>query len=106
MMQPHLELAGAYSPANTFPPDLPFLARKVLAPTTRLRAGSLRITLPDGRLLHFKGAEPGPNAALIIKDYGFANRLFAAGEIGFGEAYLHGEWDSPQLETLIALMSV
>jgi cyclopropane-fatty-acyl-phospholipid synthase len=56
--------------------------------------------------VHFKGTQPGPDAELVIKDYGFANRLFAAGEIGFGEAYLAGDWESPALDTLIELMSV
>jgi cyclopropane-fatty-acyl-phospholipid synthase len=104
MVQPQSERGGA--PANAFPPDLPLLVRKVLGPTTRLRAGSLRIVLPDARTVHFKGTQPGPDAELVIKDYGFANRLFAAGEIGFGEAYLAGEWESPALDTLIELMSV
>jgi cyclopropane-fatty-acyl-phospholipid synthase len=88
------------------PTDIPFLVRKVLAPTTRIRAGSLRIALPDGRQVHLDSGRPGPQAELIIKDYGFARRLFAGGEIGFGEGYLQGEWDSPKLETLIELMSV
>jgi cyclopropane-fatty-acyl-phospholipid synthase len=42
----------------------------------------------------------------VIKDYAFARRLLTWGEVGFGEGYLHGEWDSPKLETLIELMSV
>jgi cyclopropane-fatty-acyl-phospholipid synthase len=88
------------------PADIPFLVRKVLAPTTQLRAGSLRIGLPDGRKVHLDSGRPGPQAELVIKDYGFARRLFAGGEIGFGEGYLQGEWDSPRLETLIELMSV
>ena len=56
--------------------------------------------------VHLEGREPGPHAELILKDYRFARRLLAAGEIGFGEGYLQGEWDSPKLETLIELMSV
>jgi cyclopropane-fatty-acyl-phospholipid synthase len=91
---------------QSFPPDVPYLVRKVLAPTTRMRAGSLGVTLPDGRLVHLESGEPGPRAELVIKDYGFARRLLTSGEIGFGEGYLQGEWDSPRLETLIELMSV
>jgi cyclopropane-fatty-acyl-phospholipid synthase len=91
---------------QSFPSDVPYLVRRVLAPTTRLRAGALKVTLPDGRLVHLEGREPGPHAELILRDYRFARRLLASGEIGFGEGYLQGEWDSPKLETLIELMSV
>ena len=56
--------------------------------------------------MHLDSGAPGPQAELIIKDYNFARRLLVSGEIGFGEAYLQGEWESPRLETLIELMSV
>ena len=78
---------------QSFPSDVPYLVRRVLAPTTRLRAGALKVTLPDGRLVHLEGREPGPHAELILRDYRFARRLLASGEIGFGEGYLQGEWD-------------
>jgi cyclopropane-fatty-acyl-phospholipid synthase len=80
--------------------------RKVLAPTTRIRSGTLRIVLPDQRVVLIDSGRPGPQAELDINDYGFARRLFSGGEIGFGEGYLQGEWESPRLETLIELMSV
>ncbi len=92
--------------AQHFPSDVPYLVRKVLEPTTRLRAGSLTTVLPNGRKVHLDSGAPGPQAELIIKDYNFARRLLVSGEVGFGEAYLQGEWESPSLETLIELMSV
>jgi cyclopropane-fatty-acyl-phospholipid synthase len=94
------------APLAKLPEDLPFLVRKVLAPTTRIRSGTLRIVLPDQRLVLIDSGRPGPQAELDINDYGFARRLFSGGEIGFGEGYLQGEWESPKLETLIELMSV
>jgi cyclopropane-fatty-acyl-phospholipid synthase len=89
-----------------FPQDVPYLVRKVLAPTTRIRAGCLTVRLPDGRKVRLDSGRPGPQAELLIKNYAFARRLLIGGEIGFGEGYLQGEWDSPKLETLIELMSV
>ncbi|MBV8427305.1 MAG: class I SAM-dependent methyltransferase [Hyphomicrobiales bacterium] len=91
---------------QSFPPDVPYLVRKVLWPTTRLRAGALTIVLPDGRKVLFDSGAAGPRGELVIKDYNFARRLLVSGEIGFGEAYLQGEWESPRLEALIELMSV
>jgi cyclopropane-fatty-acyl-phospholipid synthase len=99
-------LAADSAASNLFPADVPYLARKVLAPLTRIEAGSLRITLPDGRLVQLEGTQPGPQAELVIKDYAFARRILADGEVGFGEGYLEGEWDSLKLETLIELMNV
>ncbi|MBV9566719.1 MAG: class I SAM-dependent methyltransferase [Hyphomicrobiales bacterium] len=90
----------------SFPADVPYLVRRVLAPTTRLRAGSLTVVLPDGRKVQLESGAPGPRAELVVNDYNFARRLLTSGEIGFGEAYLQGEWESPRLETLIELMSV
>jgi cyclopropane-fatty-acyl-phospholipid synthase len=89
-----------------FPNDVPYLVRKVLAPTTRIRVGCLTVTLPDGRSVRLDSGRAGPQAELVIKNYAFARRLLVGGEIGFGEGYLQGEWDSPKLETLIELMSV
>jgi cyclopropane-fatty-acyl-phospholipid synthase len=91
---------------RAFPTDVPYLVRKVLAPMTRLRAGCVTVILPDGRQVRLDSGRPGPQAELIIKDYMFARRLLVGGEIGFGEGYLQGEWESPRLETLIELMSV
>ncbi len=53
----------------------------------------LQLQFPDGSL---SGPPLGP--ALRIRDYGaLAARLARAGEIGFGEAYMAGDWDSPDL---------
>jgi cyclopropane-fatty-acyl-phospholipid synthase len=108
MTQPQFKQpsAGVTESAHPLPKDLPFLVRRVLSPAIHIRCGSLRIGLPDGRRLHIEGPEPGPEAELLIKDYHFARRLCTAGEIGFGEAYLAGEWESPNLATLIELMSL
>ena len=82
------------SAQQPFPADVPYLVRKV-RPTTRLRAGSLTTVLPDGRKVYLDSGAPGPQAELVIKDYNFARRLLMSGELGFGEAYLQGEWESP-----------
>ncbi|HSI41058.1 MAG TPA: cyclopropane-fatty-acyl-phospholipid synthase family protein [Xanthobacteraceae bacterium] len=85
---------------------LPRPAKMALAFASRLRKGRLRIVLPDGRVLTFGGAEPGPEATLIVKNIGFARRLMAGGEIGFSEAYIAGEWDSPDVTRFLTLFCV
>ena len=78
-------------------PDLPRLVRMALGLGSKLRRGTLDVTLPDGRRLRLGGMEPGPTAAMTLYNYGFASRLLNGGDIGIAEAYLHGEWDTPDL---------
>ena len=41
-----------------------------------------------------------------IYDYGFASRLLRGGDIGIAEAYLRGEWDTPDLTQFLYLFCV
>ncbi|WP_024511943.1 cyclopropane-fatty-acyl-phospholipid synthase family protein [Bradyrhizobium sp. ARR65] len=77
--------------------DLPRLVRLALGFGSRLRRGTLDVTLPDGRVVRLGGVEPGPAAKMTVHDYGFAARLLKGGDIGIAEAYLSGEWDTPDL---------
>ena len=85
---------------------LPFAARQALAFATRLQAGSLDVTLPDGRKLLFCGATAGPNAEIIVHDLAFARRFADGGDIGIAEAYLRGEWETPNLTRFLQLFCV
>src|SRR5467141_2780533 len=86
--------------------DLPRLVRLALGFGSRLRRGTLDVTLPDGRTLRLGGMEPGPAAAMKLTNYGFASRLLNGGDIGIAEAYLHGEWDTPDLTQFLYLFCV
>jgi cyclopropane-fatty-acyl-phospholipid synthase len=86
--------------------DLPRIVRLAFGFGSRLRRGTLDVTLPDGRRVRLGGAEPGPAAAMTIYGYGFASRLLNGGDIGIAEAYLHGEWDTPDLTQFLYLFCV
>jgi cyclopropane-fatty-acyl-phospholipid synthase len=62
--------------------------------------------LPDGRTVRLGGNGPGPSAAMKVTDYGFASRLIRGGDIGIAEAYLLGEWDTPDLTQFLYLFCV
>lgn len=49
--------------------DLPRLTRLAFGFASRLRRGTLDVTLPDGRCVRFGGVEPGPAAAMVIHDH-------------------------------------
>jgi cyclopropane-fatty-acyl-phospholipid synthase len=96
------------TPANieTVLADLPRLARLALGFASKLRRGTLDITLLDGRVIRVGGLEPGPAAAMRLHSYGFAARLIHSGDIGIAEAYLSGEWDTPDLTQFLYLFCV
>lgn len=86
--------------------DLPRLARLAFGFGSRLRRGTLDVTLPDGRMIRLGGAEPGPTAAMTVSSYDFASRLLNGGDIGIAEGYLNGEWDTPDLTEFLYLFCV
>lgn len=87
------------------PRDLPLVVRRVLDVARSLRLGSLEIVLPDGRRLNFQGTGLGPSAIFAIKDFHMAKRLARQGDIGLAEAFLQGEWDSPDLPAFLTLLA-
>jgi cyclopropane-fatty-acyl-phospholipid synthase len=79
---------------------------RVFAMTLRLLAanwtfGRLTVQLPNGETHLLQGKQAGPSGLLVVKDYRFARRVLAAGDIGFAEGYMAGEWDSPHLAALL-----
>jgi cyclopropane-fatty-acyl-phospholipid synthase len=86
--------------------DLPRAARVAFTLASDLRRGSIEIGLPDGRRLILRGPEDGPAAVMIVRDYNFAWRLLRSGDIGIAEAYLRGEWETPNLTEFLYLFCV
>jgi cyclopropane-fatty-acyl-phospholipid synthase len=76
----------------------------ILTLAARIEAGELALTLPDGGERRFRGAEAGPGAALEIHDPRAFRRLLFGGPVGFAEAYMEGECDSPDLTGLVDLV--
>src|ERR1700712_5009822 len=86
--------------------DLPRMVRLAFGFGSKLRRGTLDVTLPDGRKVRLGGVEPGPTAAMTLTNYGFASRLLNGGDIGIAEAYLNGDWDTPDLTQFLYLFCV
>jgi cyclopropane-fatty-acyl-phospholipid synthase len=86
--------------------DLPRMVRLALGFGSRLRRGTLDVTLPDGRVIRLGGLEPGPAANMTLYNHGFASRLINGGDIGIAEAYLNGDWDTPDLTQFLYLFCV
>lgn len=71
-----------------------------------MEVGRLRLVMPNGHALVFAGSEPGPNAEVSLKHPRALRRLLLGGDIGFAEAYLDGDWDSPDLPALFELAAL
>ena len=67
--------------------------------------GSLTVILPGERRVNFRGASPGPDAVLVLKRWRALRRLWAGGDLAFAEAYIDGDWSSPDLTALIDLFA-
>lgn len=65
--------------------------------------GALHLTTPDGKTHSFGGAMAGSNAQWRIHDWRVVDALAARGDIGLGETYSQGLWDSDDLEALFAV---
>jgi cyclopropane-fatty-acyl-phospholipid synthase len=66
-----------------------------------IQRGSLAVNLPDGRRIAARGTVDGPAGAIDIHRWRTLRRLVLGGDIGVAEAYIDGDWSSPDLAALI-----
>ena len=73
---------------------------------SRLQRGRLKLSLPGGRELTLgQGSGTAPEADLAVHQPEFFRRLILDGDIGFGESFMAGEWDSSDLTGLLRLLA-
>jgi len=64
--------------------------------------GKLEVREAGRVVAEIRGEVPGPNAVLDIRSpLSLSRRVLVKGDIGFAEAYMAGEWDSPDLAQLL-----
>ncbi len=69
----------------------------------RIAFGQLTFVDPAGEVHVVTGPRPGPKARFEIKDWGVLDRLVARGDIGLGEDYIAGAWETDDVEAVISL---
>jgi len=76
--------------------------RIVLDALRKMTAGCLSIELPGGgaHTIGTTGAEI--SAVIKVRDAAFFKRCVLYGDVGFGESYVDGEWDTNSIERVIA----
>ncbi len=80
--------------------------RILLRAASRIRIGCLTVVLPDGRRRVLGDRASERRAEIRVHDRAAATRLLLHGETGAGEAYMDGQWSSPDLEALIELAAL
>jgi len=63
--------------------------------------GAFTLELPSGATIVHRGAIHGPNAHLVIRRWRTLRRVLLGGDIGFAEAYMAGDWETPDLVALL-----
>lgn len=77
------------------------VARRFLSTCEGVAQGSLTIITPEGHCHRFGTGRP--EAEMQINDWSAIAAFAARGDIGLGEAYIDGLWDSPDIDALTQL---
>lgn len=67
----------------------------------KFMSGSIEAVFPDGTKKTLRGPYEGPGASISIRDNRFFWKLIKQGDIGFGEAFVGGMWNSPDVTGLL-----
>jgi len=70
----------------------------------QIHIGSLDMILPNGQKLRFEGKQAGPHGTVMIHDDKVARKLLTRGKLGFCEAYLDGDWTSPNIASFYEMV--
>src|SRR3569832_91951 len=68
-----------------------------------LEYGELEFIAPNGDVTLARGRQSGPHARFHIHDWDVLRRIMARGDIGLGEEYIAGSWDTDSVERLVSL---
>jgi cyclopropane-fatty-acyl-phospholipid synthase len=73
----------------------------VLKLMSKMDKGRLYLTLPDGEQITIGNGEGNISASIVVNSDEFYKRIILFGDIGFGEAYVDGLWDSDNITNVI-----
>jgi cyclopropane-fatty-acyl-phospholipid synthase len=80
---------------------MPFLVRQLQRMLSNARYGELTVVLPNGVVFHQQSREPGPSAKIVIRRWRTVWRLIVGGELAFAEAFIDGDWWTPNLTAFL-----
>lgn len=78
-----------------------FYEKVVLSLLSRMKLGQLQLTLPSGELISIGNGQENIKAYITVKNPEFFKRCVLYGDIGFGEAYVDGDWETDNITNVI-----
>ncbi len=78
-----------------------FYQNLIISVLSKMKLGSLNLTLPDGETIQWGENNSKINANIQIKNASFFKRCVLYGDVGFGEAYVDGDWETDNITNLI-----
>ena len=82
---------------------VPRMLRVLMAMGTALRRGAITVELADGRQYLIEGDAAGTRGLIRINRARMGRRMLLGGGVGLAEAYLDGDWDTPDLCALLTM---
>lgn len=83
--------------------ELTYWSKLFFKTLSKINKGKITILTPDNQTIVYEGKEEGVNVTVSIKDWKFTENLFLKGDIGLGESYIEGHWESNDINGLIKL---
>ena len=81
--------------------NLPRYFSQVFTIAKKGENGRIDFILNDGRIFRAEGPNEGPTCEAQVHDHGVFARLLREGQLGFCDAYLEGQWSSPDLQAFM-----
>src|SRR5271170_5212193 len=78
-----------------------FFEKKVLSLLAKMQLGKLNLTLPTGEELSFGDGNENITANIQIVHNNFFKHCLLYGDVGFGEAYVNGYWQTDNITNVI-----
>ncbi len=81
-------------------------AEAVLKYFERIEEGHITVRLPDGTARGFGSEGSTPRAVLHVKSWTLFRKILFGADIGFGESYMDGDWETDDLTALLTVFTL
>lgn len=79
----------------------PFYEKLILSMLSKMDKGTMNITMPGGEHIQLGDGSGNVVANVTVNNSDFFKRCVLYGDIGFGEAYVDGDWDTDSITNVI-----
>lgn len=71
---------------------------------SRMVIGRMTMTYPDGRVVSYGRGGPGTQCRISVRNADFFRKCVLFGDVGFGESYVDGDWQTDNITDVIRWM--